>query len=177
MVSPPSSKMGVLDDDHEDEEEEEEKKDFNPNEDENVRDEEHDNASERASNASTKRNLRDIARKLWLAVEVGDKLGALKILQSQPPQQNHLSINCTNTDGWAPLHVAASEGHTGMVEILLEYGANLDARTKNFRTPLHIACIRGNFAVIQALLMANADPDAKDIDGNTPAHFCAEYGH
>jgi hypothetical protein len=38
--------------------------------------------SERASNASSKKNLRDIARKLWLAVEVGDKLGALKILQA-----------------------------------------------------------------------------------------------
>lgn len=59
-----------------------------------------------------------------------------------------MSINCTNTDGWAPLHVAASEGHTGLVEILIEYGAVIDARTKNFRTPLHIACIRGHFAVI-----------------------------
>ena len=88
-----------------------------------------------------------------------------------------MSINCTNSDGWAPLHVAASEGHASLVEILIEYGAIIDARTKNFRTPLHIACIRGNFAVIQALLMAGADADAKDIDGNTPAHFCSEYGH
>lgn len=88
-----------------------------------------------------------------------------------------MSINCTNSDGWAPLHVVASEGHTGLVEILIEYGAVIDARTKNFRTPLHISCIRGNFAVVQSLLVAGADPDVKDIDGNTPAHFCAEYGH
>lgn len=58
------------------------------------------------------------------------------------------TINCTNSDGYAPLHVAASEGHTGIVEILIEYGATIDARTKNFRTPLHISCIRGHFAVI-----------------------------
>ena len=30
-----------------------------------------------------KKNLKDIARKLWLSVEVGDKLATLKILQSQ----------------------------------------------------------------------------------------------
>lgn len=33
---------------------------------------------------SQKKNLKEIARKLWLAVEVGDKLGSLKILKSQP---------------------------------------------------------------------------------------------
>jgi ankyrin repeat protein len=60
---------------------------------------------------------------------------------------------------------------------LIEYGAVIDSRTKNFRTPLHISCIRGNLGVIQALLMAGADADAKDLDGNTPAHFCAEHGH
>ena len=125
-----------------------------------------------------RKNIREIARKLWIAVEVGDKLGILKVLQSLPQQTTQLSIiNCTNTDGWTPLHVAASEGHAPLVEILIEYGAMIDARTKNFRTPLHIACIRGNFAVIQALLMAGSDVDAKDVDGNTPSHFCAEYGH
>jgi len=30
---------------------------------------------------SHKKNLKEIARKLWLAVEVGDKLGSLKILK------------------------------------------------------------------------------------------------
>ena len=60
---------------------------------------------------------------------------------------------------------------------MIQHGAIIDARTKNFRTPLHIACLRGNFVVIQTLLIAGADADAKDIDGNTPAHFCSEYGH
>jgi hypothetical protein len=32
------------------------------------------------SDASSKKGLRDIARKLWLAVELGDKLATLKIL-------------------------------------------------------------------------------------------------
>ena len=32
----------------------------------------------------SKKNLKEIARKLWLAVEVGDKVGSLQILKSQP---------------------------------------------------------------------------------------------
>ena len=31
-----------------------------------------------------RKNIREIARKLWIAVEVGDKLGILKVLQSLP---------------------------------------------------------------------------------------------
>lgn len=68
-----------------------------------------------------------------------------------------LAINCTNSDGWIPLHVAASEGHVGILEILIEYGAKIDARTKNFRTSLHIACLRGSLPTVQALLMGGAD--------------------
>ncbi len=125
-----------------------------------------------------RQTIKEIARKLWIAVEVGDKMATLMILQSEAEGVSiEAVINCQNSDGWAPLHVAASEGHTNIIEILLEYGALADSRTKNFRTPLHIACVRGHFGVIQTLLMAGADADAKDINGNTPTHFTAEYGH
>ncbi len=125
-----------------------------------------------------KQKTKEIARKLWQAVEVGDKMSTLIILQQEVVGISmEAVVNCCNGDGWAPVHVAASEGHTNIIEILFEYGAVVDARTKNFRTSLHIACVRGHFGVIQALLMAGADADAKDINGNTPSHFCAEYGH
>lgn len=84
--------MGVLDDgDEEDEDEEESKREDwkqEGNEDENIKEEDHESVSERVSNASSKKNLRDLARKLWLAVEVGDKLATLKILQASPGPQN-----------------------------------------------------------------------------------------
>jgi ankyrin repeat protein len=112
-----------------------------------VKDDDHEADALHASTLSSKRALKEMARKLWLAVEVGDKLATLKILQ-QCVNKQYVSINCSNSDGWTPLHLAASEGHAGLVEILIEYGAIIDARAKTFRTPLHIACIRGNFAVI-----------------------------
>jgi ankyrin repeat protein len=57
-------------------------------------------------------------------------------------------VNCTNSDGFTPLHLAASEGHAPLIDILIKFGAQIDARTNNFRTPLHIACLRGNLTVI-----------------------------
>jgi ankyrin repeat protein len=61
-------------------------------------------------------------------------------------------VNCTNSDGFTPLHLAASEGHAPLIEILVKFSGQVDARTNNFRTPLHIACLRGNLGVIQSLV-------------------------
>ena len=61
-------------------------------------------------------------------------------------------VNCINSDGFTPLHLAASEGHGPLIEVLIKAKAQVDARTNNFRTPLHIACLRGNLSVIQALI-------------------------
>lgn len=110
-------------------------------------------------------------------MESGDKMQIMNILQSVDKKQVHQAINCSNNDGWTPLHVSSNDGMTSIVEILIEYGAIIDARTQNFRTPLHMACMRGHFSVIQTLLISGAEVDSKDIDGNTPCHFVAEYGH
>ena len=64
-----------------------------------------------------------------------------------------------------------------MIEVLIKFGAQVDARTNNFRTPLHIASLRGNLNVIQTLVSNGADINAKDIESNTPCHFVSEYGH
>lgn len=77
-----------LDDQDEDDEDsddkEEWKQDYHNPDDENVKDYEQLNHQDisRMSDASSKKSLRDIARKLWLAVEIGDKLATLKILQN-----------------------------------------------------------------------------------------------
>jgi len=118
----------------------------------------------------------------WTKVDQGDTNEVFKILkyaEMQFNQDNELFeiVNCTNSDGFTPLHLAASEGHGPLIEILIKFGAQADARTNNFRTPLHIACLRGNLSVLQALVQHSADINAKDIDGNTPCHFCSEYGH
>jgi ankyrin repeat protein len=46
------------------------------------------------------------------------------------------------------MHVASNEGHVDLIELFVEAGSRIDARSHNFRTPLHIASIRGNLGVI-----------------------------
>ncbi len=117
-------------------------------------------------------------RLLWSAVEDGNHGTLMALLNEEQCRSNMQAvINHYNSDGWAPIHVAASEGYAGIIDILLRHGAVADARTKNFRTALHIACVRGQLQVISALLKAGADVDGKELNGNTPSHFCAEYGH
>ena len=86
-------------------------------------------------------------------------------------------VNCTNSDGYTPLHIVASEGHFQLIDTLVQHGAEVDARNDSFRTPLHIACLRGFLNVIQSLIQRKADINAKDSENNTPTHFCAMYGH
>lgn len=112
-----------------------------------------------------------------MATEKDDMMTCLKILKKEDPTLSHALINQCNSDGWTPLHVASNEGHVDLIELFVEYGSKIDARSRNFRTPLHIASIRGNLGVVQAVLLVGADINAKDIDGNTPCHFCSEYGH
>jgi ankyrin repeat protein len=40
------------------------------------------------------------------------------------------NINATRDDGWTPLHEAAKEGDVEMVKLLIERGADVNAKTK-----------------------------------------------
>lgn len=61
--------------------------------------------------------------------------------------------------GWAPLHYAASGPGTAAVQLLLERGATLDARSPNGTTPLMMAAKYG--AIDAAHLLVERGADAK----------------
>ena len=50
---------------------------------------------------------------------------------------------CTN-DNQTALHLAVHQGHLGIVERLVGYGAKLNIQDTNGDTPLHIALVRGD---------------------------------
>lgn len=95
-----------------------------------------------------KKRQRELLRQIWMATEKDDMMTCLKILKKEDAALSHALINQCNTDGWTPLHVASNEGHVDLIELFVEYGSKIDARSRNFRTPLHIASIRGNLGVI-----------------------------
>ena len=70
-----------------------------------------------------------------------------------------------------PLFEACSHDHRESVNVLLEYGANIDALDSNKATPLYIACIMGKERCVRALLSKKTLPK---IRGLSPLHISAQ---
>lgn len=67
----------------------------------------------------------------------------------------------------SPLHLAAHCGFQDMVEVLVDAGADVNARTRWGETPLYIAVEQGRTGMVEFLLARGADAD---ITGNR--HYC-----
>ena len=83
------------------------------------------------------KNIKEVKMYYWTKVDQGDTNEVYKILSYAKQQFNKGNemfeiVNCTNSDGFTPLHLAASEGHAPMIEILIKFQAQIDARTNNF---------------------------------------------
>ncbi|WP_080794501.1 ankyrin repeat domain-containing protein [Corynebacterium pacaense] len=76
----------------------------------------------------------------------------------------------TDPTGLTALHYAAIEGDDGIIEILIDAGANLDAPDDRDRTPLWYACAHNlpDSAAVEILLRAGADCHRRDSSGVSP---------
>ncbi|KAI8513302.1 Unconventional myosin-XVI [Branchiostoma belcheri] len=73
-------------------------------------------------------------------------------------------------DGGTALHLASVNGKTGVVELLIQHGADVGARDKNDRTALHETSRNGQTGVVELLIQHGADVGARDKDGRTALH-------
>ena len=73
-----------------------------------------------------------------------------------------------------PLHIAASNGCSGMVLTLLNYGAKVDAKDFCYdQTPLHMAVKNGHSHVVIRLLAYGANVEARSMEERTAMHWAA----
>jgi ankyrin repeat protein len=81
-----------------------------------------------------------------------------------------------NKPGWAPLHYAATGGHVGIIELLLEHHAFIDAQSPNGTTPLMMAAQYGSPKAVQVLLEAGADVTMRNQLGLSAVDFAQQGG-
>lgn len=74
-----------------------------------------------------------------------------------------------------PLASAAAAKQTGIARLLIEHGANVNARAAGGHIPLHEASANGNIELVRLLIEKGADVNAKTDDGKTPLDFAIEY--
>ncbi|MEN6645113.1 MAG: NPCBM/NEW2 domain-containing protein [Armatimonadia bacterium] len=78
--------------------------------------------------------------------------------------------------GGTPLHWALYGDRFAAVSLLLQSGADPNARNLHGLTPLHGAAIKGDLRAIRLLLSAGADPGLLDGDGRSPLDCAVERG-
>ena len=72
--------------------------------------------------------------------------------------------------GQTPLFLAIDSQRTNIVQLLLDRGANVQAKDVDKMTALMLACQQNNVEIMRLLLAAQADPHARDYFQQTALH-------
>lgn len=69
-----------------------------------------------------------------------------------------------------PLMRASMDGNLPVVRVLIEHGANVNARSLDGKTPLYYAVIHGHAKIVQFLLNHGANVNIPNTNGKLPIH-------
>ncbi|KAJ3005269.1 UNVERIFIED_CONTAM: Ankyrin repeat domain-containing protein 39 [Siphonaria sp. JEL0065] len=85
------------------------------------------------------------------------------------------TANLFDSSGYTPLHYASRAGYLECVEVLLEAGADLDARTRGLgTTALMRAVVARRLGIVEVLVAKGADVDLKDFEGRDAVGLCGD---
>ncbi|CAF3449980.1 unnamed protein product [Rotaria sp. Silwood1] len=75
------------------------------------------------------------------------------------------------------LHIAATEGHSSIIKLLLEQNCDLQASNMISWLPIHCAAERGRYNSVQVLIENRSPIDPVDKNQQIPLHLAARNGH
>ncbi len=73
-----------------------------------------------------------------------------------------------------PLHLAAETNSIDIARLLIDSGADIEAKDNDGLTPMHWAAETNSLDLVRLLIDRGADIEAKDNDGLTPMHLAGE---
>eukprot|EP00656_Telonema_subtile_P052413 TRINITY_DN7307_c0_g1_i3.p1 TRINITY_DN7307_c0_g1~~TRINITY_DN7307_c0_g1_i3.p1 ORF type:complete len:747 (+),score=219.82 TRINITY_DN7307_c0_g1_i3:1665-3905(+) len=87
-------------------------------------------------------------------------------------------VDALDKEDCTALFCAAATGHSDVVQLLGDKGANLSATcTAVAQTPLHTAAQNNHLKCVKALAALEADLEAEDSRGHRPLHTASKHGH
>jgi hypothetical protein len=90
----------------------------------------------------------------------------------------NINVNVKDDEsGWTPLHDAARNGHIEIARLLLQNGADANAKDNDGNTPLYWASFQGHVDILHLLVENGADLEAQDNDGWRALHRAANFGN
>ncbi|OAY41282.1 ankyrin repeat-containing protein ITN1 [Manihot esculenta] len=105
--------------------------------------------------------------------------GHLEVVKELLPYTTKEALSLKNRSGFDPFHVAASQGHQAIVQVLLKHDPLLSKTVgQSNATPLISAATRGHTAVVHELL--SKDSGLLEIarsNGKNALHLAARQGH
>lgn len=102
--------------------------------------------------------------KIHRFVEEGNASGVLSIIAKTPEALDKI-LSKAQPD--QPLHLAAWQNESEIARILIDKGADINARGDNNRAPLHYAAQHGSIDVAKILVDSGADLNLQDAGGFT----------
>ncbi|MCK5941306.1 MAG: ankyrin repeat domain-containing protein, partial [Planctomycetes bacterium] len=106
---------------------------------------------------------------IWSAARQGDLAGVRRILQATPDQ-----LQARDDSQRTALHLAARWGRLEVLRLLLDRGAEVDAKAYNRFTPLHLAVTFRRPACVAELLARGADVEAVTAFDRTALQLAAQ---
>ena len=112
--------------------------------------------------------LKHASDALYWSAWAGD-LSKCEFLLARGANVNHVRVE----DNYTPLHTSSLNGRTSVVELLIDHGADIEAKARIGFTPLHYVAQEGHLATARLLVTRGARTDAAKSSGGMPIHMAA----